>query len=148
MPKDTNMRHTETSPPLPALPVATPWSLRAWPTLLWQAGGPVPARFQHLGTRVTLCTDAPGPAAGQTVWAASAETGEAGMAWDWIQITRGVVAMADPMSVVTNLRLVGAEGEVLTAQQAACFLNELVRGLPWQREVQREVQRAMSERLN
>ena len=36
------------------------------------------------------------------------------MAWDWIQIARGVVAMADPMAVVTNLRLVGSEGEVLT----------------------------------
>ena len=25
------------------------------------------------------------------------------MAWDWVQIARGVVAMADPMSVVTNI---------------------------------------------
>jgi hypothetical protein len=49
------------------------------------------------------------------------------MAWDWMQIARGVVAMADPMAVVTNLRLVGTEGEVLTAHEAACFLNELVR---------------------
>ncbi len=66
------------------------------------------------------------------------------MAWDWIQITRGVVAIADPMSLVTNLRLIGDEGEVLTAHQSACFLNELVRALPWQREVQR----ALSARIN
>ncbi len=104
----------------------------------------MPARFQHLGTRVTASNDSPGPAVGQTVWAASADVGAAGMAWDWVQITHGVVAMADPMSVVTNLRLVGVEGEVLTAQQAACFLNELVRALPWQQEVQR----ALSGRAN
>ena len=59
------------------------------------------------------------------------------MAWDWIQIAHGVVAIADPMSLVTNVRLLGDEGEVLTAQQSARYLNELVRSLPWQREVQR-----------
>lgn len=115
----------------------TAWSLRAWPPLLWQAGEPVPAQFEHLDTRITLAGDAPGSAVGQTVWAASAEAGDAGMAWDWVLMTRGVVAMADPMAVVTNLRLIGSEGEVLTAHQAACFLNELVRALPWQREVRR-----------
>jgi hypothetical protein len=101
-------------------------------------------RFHHLGTRISLGTDTPGPAAGQTVWAATADEGEAGMAWDWIQIAHGVVAMADPMSLVTNVRLIGDEGEVLTAQQSARFLNELVRTLPWQREVQR----ALGARIN
>jgi hypothetical protein len=41
------------------------------------------------------------------------------------------------MSVVTNVRLIGTEGEVLTAQQAARFLNEMVHALPWQEEVHR-----------
>ena len=65
-------------------------------------------------------------------------------AWDWVLITRGVVAMADPMSVISNLRLVGDQGEVLTAQQSARFLNEIVRALPWQSEVQR----ALGERTH
>lgn len=117
------------------LPLATAWSLRAWPPLLWQASDSAHVRFHHLGTRITLSSDA--PVAGQTVWAAHADKGEAGMAWDWVQIARGVVAIADPMSVVTNVRLMGDEGEVLTAMEAARFLNELVRTLPWQDEVQR-----------
>jgi hypothetical protein len=82
--------------------------------------------------------------AGQTVWTARAADGDAGMAWDWIEISRGVVAIADPLSVVTNVRLVGDEGEVLTALQAARFLNEMVRELPWQQEVER----ALRQRLN
>ena len=86
----------------------------------------------------------PGSIGGQTVWAAHAEQGEAGMAWDWIQLARGVVAIADPLSVVTNVRLIGGEGEVLTALQAAPFLNELVHTLPWQEEVQR----ALCQRVN
>ena len=128
--------HTATPPVAGrvAPPVATAWSLRAWPPLLWQAADRERVRFHHLSTRVA---DHHGSAAGQTVWAASGSDGEAGMAWDWIQIARGVVAIADPMSVVTNVRLIGDEGEVLTAHQAARFLNELVRSLPWQEEVQR-----------
>ena len=66
------------------------------------------------------------------------------MAWDWVELSRGVVAIADPMSVVTNVRLIGEEGEVLTSLQSAPFLNELVRNLPWQVEVQR----ALGERTN
>lgn len=124
-------------PSAPVLPLATAWSLRAWPPLLWQAGDPEHAHFQHVGTLVTLNGDMPGLTAGQTVWAARAAEGEAGMAWDWVQVARGVVAIADPMSVVTNVRLLGDEGEVLTALQAARFLNEMVRCLPWQQEVQR-----------
>ena len=75
--------------------------------------------------------------AGQTMWGGSSADGEAGVAWDWIQISHGVVAMADPMSVITNLRLVGDEGEVLTALEAVCYLNEIVHQLPWQHEVAR-----------
>jgi hypothetical protein len=75
--------------------------------------------------------------AGQTIWGGQSKDGEAGVAWDWVQISGDVVAMADPMSVVTNLRLVGEEGEVLTALECARFLNEIVHALPWQGEVQR-----------
>jgi hypothetical protein len=121
------------------VPPTTAWSLRAWPPLLWQAGEPALARFHHLSTRVATMAEHAGVPAGQTVWAANAADGDAGMAWDWVQITRGVVAIADPMSVVTNVRLIGDGGEVLTAQEAARFLNELVHKLPWQREVQRVI---------
>ncbi|HSM23029.1 MAG TPA: hypothetical protein VK876_12570, partial [Rubrivivax sp.] len=108
------------------------------------AGEPARVRFHHLGTRITFTGDPLTPPAGQTIWAGSAGGGEAGMAWDWVLITRGVVAMADPMSVVSNLRLIGYQGEVLTAQQSARFNNEIVRALPWQCDVQR----ALSERTH
>lgn len=93
--------------------------------------------FSHVDTRVTICADMCVPASGQTVWAATGAHGQAGMAWDWVQIARGVVAMADPMSVITNLRLLSSAGEVLTALEAARHLNQLVHRLPWQREVHR-----------
>jgi hypothetical protein len=114
----------------------TPWSLRAWPPLLWQSGRAGRVRFRHLGTRIVYRDDGPS-AGGQTVWGASSDDGEVGVAWDWIHLPRGVVAMADPMSVVTNLQLLGDAGEVLTAWEAARFLNQIVHTLPWQMEVER-----------
>ncbi len=119
------------------LPPATAWSLRAWPRLLWQAGAHPRVRFHHIDTCIVLPCDNSGPPTGQTVWATHVADCQAGMAWDWVQVTQGVVAIADPMSLVTNVRLIGEEGEVLTAQQSARFLNELVRSLPWQQEVHR-----------
>ncbi len=133
-------RHTAYSSMAPA----APWSLRAWPPLLWQAGVPAPVRFCHLGTRVLPCTETPGTATGQTIWAATGADGEAGMAWDWVEICRGVVAMTDPLAVVTNLRLLGSEGTVLSTQESAGFINEMVRALPWQLEVHR----ALGARIN
>lgn len=118
----------------------TPWSIRAWPPILWQAGRESQLHFHHLSTRVTMPGDRKSRTAGQTIWGGHSAAGEAGVAWDWVQVCGEVVAMADPMCVVTNLRLVGEEGEVLTALESARFLNEIVHALPWQTEVQRALQ--------
>ena len=75
--------------------------------------------MQHLGTQVTSAGDSHCRSVGQTIWAWHGNGGDVGMAWDWVQLTCGVVPMADPMAVVTNLRLVGEEGEVLTAYASA-----------------------------
>lgn len=113
-----------------------PWTLRAWPPVLCQAGRTPALRFHHLATLVLNAGEHDQPRTGQTLWGSAGTGGEeAGVAWDWVQLMPGVVAMADPMSVVTNLRLVGPEGEVLTAWEAARHLNDIVHMLPWQQEV-------------
>lgn len=122
---------------LTARPVCPSWTLRAWPPLLWQADCSRILHLQHLGTQVTHPGDGFTPLSGQTIWAGHEDEGDAGVAWDWIQVADGVVAMADPMSVVSNLRLVGPRGECLTAFEAARHLNEIVYMLPWQHEVGR-----------
>lgn len=117
---------------------ALPWTLHAWPPLLWQVGNPAPEGFHHLSTQVASPGGYRRPA-GQTFWVGKVGGAEAGVAWDWVEIADGIVAMADPLSVMTNLRLVGDEGEVLTAHEAARFLNGLVHCLPWQAEVERRL---------
>ncbi len=121
-----------------------PWILRSWRPVLWQTDRLPTERFEHRSTRITFTGDARVRMAGQTLWAGALDDGEAGVAWDWVQTARGVVAMADPMSVVTNLRLVGDEGEVLTSLQASVYLNALVHDLPWQDEVERALRGSLN----
>lgn len=117
-----------------------PWTVRAWPPLLWQLSGHDPLQLQHLCTQITQ----PGFTSashviGQTLWAAQCAEGEAALAWDWVQLDEGVFVMADPMGVVTNLRLVDDTGEVLGTAQAAMHINVMLRALPWQETVGREI---------
>lgn len=122
--------------------MVTAWSVRAWPPVTCPALRTDLLHWQHVGTHF-----APGlgprdrSPGGQTLWTVASDDGsEAGVAWDWVLMDRGIVAMADPMSVVTNLRLLGDAGHVLTAVEAACVLNRIVHALPWQHEVRRLLQ--------
>jgi len=122
--------------------VTPAWIVCAWPTLLWQAQYAPDLHFVHLGTRVLTTGDADQPCSGQTVWGDASTERTAGVAWDWIEIVEGVVAMADPLALVTNLQLIDSHGDVLPSMQAALQLNEIVHTLPWQSEVQRALHRA------
>ena len=93
--------------------------------------------MRHLRTQITHPGELMGRSMGQTCWAWHTDDGDIGMAWDWVQLGRGVLAMADPMAVVTNLRLVGDAGTVLTPWEAAPHFNHIVHSLPWQHEVER-----------
>ena len=118
------------------------WIVYSWPPILWQAVGTPPLNFGHLGTRVLTSRNDEGPCSGQTVWGSTSTAGAAGVAWDWVQLQRGVVAMADPMGLITNLHLVDERGDALPSLAATLHLNELVHALPWQNEVERALQQA------
>ena len=113
------------------------WSVGAWPPVLWQPDSGSPLHFVHLGTHVSARFDSSWPNLGQTVWGGRAGDSSAGISWDWIEIAAGVIAVADPMTLVTNLCLLGPEGEVMTAHEAAPHLNRIVHRLQWQSEVRR-----------
>lgn len=119
-------------------PASTPaWIVCSWPPVTCQAHRAPQLHLVHMGTRVLNPGDADGPSTGQTLWGIPSDGAAAGVAWDWVQIQEGVVAMADPFGLVTNLQLVGSRGEALNSFEVAMRLNELVHALPWQSEVQR-----------
>ena len=120
------------------------WIVCAWPTLLWQASRAPQLHLTHLGTRVLNFGDEVSLCTGQTLWGDESETQSAGVAWDWVRLQPGVVAMSDPLGLVTNLKLLNDNGEELTNIEAAVRLHQLVHALPWQSEVQRALHQVAS----
>lgn len=115
------------------------WSIHAWPTLVCRADDPHDWRLNHLGTRVLNLGDDDHPSCGQTLWGSDVGEGAAAVAWDWIELCPGVLALADPLGLISNVHLVDGRGEPLPELQVALHLNHLVRALPWQSEVQRAI---------
>ena len=113
------------------------WIVYAWPPLLWQASRAPQLHLQHLSTRVLSFGDEESPCTGQTLWGDATAQQSAGVAWDWVEVQDGVVAMADPLGLVTNLKLLDDRGEALNQIQVAVQLHQLVHALPWQTEVRR-----------
>jgi hypothetical protein len=95
-----------------------------------------------LTTRVTHFGSAGEAPCGQTVWAETVRGQRVGLVWDWSEVCDGVLALVDPLCMVTNLRLLNPHGEVLTAMEAALYLNRWVNELPWQDEVWKVLHRA------
>ena len=116
------------------------WIVYAWAPVLWQASSAPELHLVHLSTRVLNFGDKDCPSSGQTLWGDDSDDRAAGVAWDWVELRRGVVAMSDPLGMVTNLRLLDAHGEVLNQSQVAVHLHQLVHALPWQSEVTRALQ--------
>ena len=117
------------------------WIVYAWPPVLWQASSAPQLHLVHLGTRVLNFGDEGGPSSGQTLWGDDSDDRAAGVAWDWVELQRGVVAMSDPLGMVTNLRLLDAHGTALNQTQVAVHLHQLVHALPWQSEVTRALRK-------
>jgi hypothetical protein len=117
------------------------WIVCAWPPVLCQADSASHLHFIHLGTRVLNSSNKESPCCGQTLWGEPSAERTAGVAWDWVELQEGVVAMADPLGLVTNLKLLDAHGAALSEFEVAVRLNGLVHALPWQSEVQRALHR-------
>ena len=113
------------------------WIVYAWAPVLWQASAAPQLQLVHLGTRVLSFGDADCPSSGQTLWGDDSDQNATGVAWDWVELPQGVVAMSDPLGMVTNLRLLDAQGAALNQNQVAVHLHQLVHLLPWQSEVKR-----------
>ncbi len=114
------------------------WKIVTWPTVAtplddWHQSV---RRLRYLGMSVHVDDDGEKPLRyGQLLWGCEARDSMLGIAWDWREVMPDVVAIADPMSIVSNACFVDEEGiEVDEAVRMLC-LNEAVYQLPWQTAV-------------
>jgi hypothetical protein len=95
--------------------------------------------FEHIGT-VHAHPSAGGDLKhGQLVW--GAPDGEFPMAvcWDWAEVRVGIVALANPMTVFSNVRLLAEDGAPLSNSQTLLELNGVIHELDWQRQLCEEL---------
>ena len=69
---------------------------------------------------------------GETTWAMTSTLGTMTILFEWAEVTRGVLALANPMGIVSNVRLMTDEGDLLTPAQTLLQLNFTVHELEWQ----------------
>jgi hypothetical protein len=114
-----------------------PWMIKAWPMLEWY----LPMRrskwpeMGHAQTRMRPGRDAFGRRVGDTVWLGTLNGRSAGLAFEWVELREGVVALADPNSITSNIRFLNSNNTYLEPLSTATALNRLAHSLPWQRAV-------------
>ena len=94
----------------------------------------------HVATRLSSQRVDHGPKYGSTVWRSLVDGASAHMAWNWMEVGRGSIAMVDPLQFTTNVRVLGRDGDILPSTQAALHYIRFTQRLAWQDEVLRIIQ--------
>jgi hypothetical protein len=91
--------------------------------------------MKPVGSRGYPRDDDPTLWCGQTTWAWEEHGFLCAVGWDWVEIQRHVLVMADPMSIITNVEFVSEENEELCTERVKLILlNSIIYLLPWQKE--------------
>ena len=113
------------------------WMIKSWATHEWYL--PPQAEqlphFKHVGTQVRDDGSATGLRAGDTVWMSLDEQWQVGLAWEWVEIKPGMVMLADPNSIITNLQFVDEHQKSVYGLAKTVAVNRLVHALAWQSSV-------------
>ncbi len=91
-------------------------------------------KLRHLGTSSQQFDKETGLRCGQALWGSEAANDIVGIAWDWREVRPGVVAMSDPMTVLSNAVLVDDDGRPVDSFKRILHLNNAIFSLPWQME--------------
>lgn len=113
-----------------------PWTISSWPIIecVADAAPTIACNLRHLGTVVSPDRDEFGRLLGHTIWGNGCENA-IGVAWDWTETMDGIFALADPMSVISNIDFVDDNGVSIAETMVAVQLNRVTYSLPWQAEV-------------
>jgi hypothetical protein len=120
------------------------WMISSMAPAVWSGDHPedVSRRMRPAGTHAYPRDDCPELWAGQTTWAWHKDGVWHAVGWDWIELQRDVLVLADPMALVSNLQFAGHEQNEVGERQRILLLNSIVYLLPWQEQVRRGLGRS------
>jgi hypothetical protein len=121
-------------------------TIPAWQLISWKPVLATVPEFRRAVVEMRPFAESDGEAApnrrqGQALWAARHQGQLLGLAWDWAEVCDHVVALRDPMGVLSNVSLVDEQGELLDEGARIVCLNSAIHELDWQCHV-RGVSRA------
>ena len=119
-----------------------PWMISTLPRVQFGTldANELAAGMTHGATQVSWRDDDPRLHRGSTIWLSSDEqTRPIALAWDWVEIRNGVVAMVDPMTIISNLEC-SDDTDMFSAEDYKLLsLNQIVYQLDWQSRVCRSI---------
>lgn len=71
---------------------------------------------------------------GEEVWSTRDEL-PIQIAWEWTEVQRHVVALFDPMNILSNVALIDGDGHALARSRRMLHLNNVVHRLDWRRTI-------------
>lgn len=120
-------------------------SASVWRAVLWPKPW-VAMPLRHLESNVDHARSRKNGWQGETIWAGSTASGQVGLAWRWLEVQPGVIALTDPTNIVSNLMVVGDDGDVLESRRVL-MLNTLVHSLHWQYQVRKLLREQQSQAM-
>lgn len=115
-----------------------PWMISTLPRVNFGAVdvGKIAELMSHGATQVSMRDDEPRLHCGSTIWLSAKKDGTPiAIAWDWVEIRSNVVAMVDPMAIISNLECTEYVGGVAVPDYKLLSLNQIVYHLEWQQRV-------------
>ena len=126
------------------------WAIASLPVVYCstELSDKVPSSMRPVEAKVHLREDAPGLSSGQTTWVCEHNGALMALGWEWVEFRRGVVILADPMAILSNMQFLTYNGVVCPESQKVIALNGIVHALPWQAHVSAVLDAARNSRTS
>lgn len=122
-----------------------PWAVASWPEVEYYLPKHRSCWPQFRQGGVSFeCQPEGSPQTGSSVWVAELAGKHVGLAWDWMEIRPGVVALVDPNGIISNLRFLRDEDHFESPATTCVAVTRMVCALPWQAGVRSELLAARS----
>lgn len=109
-----------------------PWIIPSLKQVVFSPDDLNSSNFVHLSTVGNPSAEPQSIETGHAVWLSLSTGQPAAIAWEWVILDHGCVALLDPMAIVTNICIEHGAGLVDDPIKTAIHLNRIVHALHWQ----------------
>lgn len=72
---------------------------------------------------------------GHATWAANLDAKTVVISWQWAEMRPGIITILDPMTLVSNMRILRLDGVCLNDEITLIHLNNIVYSVRWQTHI-------------